>query len=204
MKKRSFSTAEDRTLFSRNSRTVLDAIEAVASAGIQQCDLQQQLSAADFQDIVTEVIYMVFSVMEEEERTDLNDRDRDFINERTRRLTRASLPKVDRSRRRFAKMDRVVCKVGGQRGWAAGTVQAIDEDDPADPTGQSVLPYVVKVDPPNSRLISVLKDERELVRAEVCFGQRVGASWFTAMCLPMRRTAYQRVKPRFAQGERVA
>ena len=37
--------------------------------------------------------------------------------------------------------------------------QATHEEDPADPTGQTVLPYVVKIDPPEGRLISVPTDE---------------------------------------------
>ena len=32
--------------------------------------------------------------------------------------------------------------------------QATHEEDPADPTGQTVLPYVVKIDPPDGRLIN--------------------------------------------------
>ena len=39
---------------------------------------------------------------------------------------------------------------------------------------QRSLPYVVKIDPPNSRLVSVPMDDNKVVRAEVCFGQRAG------------------------------
>ena len=55
-----------------------------------------------------------------------------------------------------------------RRGWAAGSVQALNEEDPSDPTGQTVLAYVVKIDPPDSRLVSVPKDTTDYVRAEVC------------------------------------
>ena len=193
---------EDRTDFSRNARAVLSAIEAEATAGVRQCDPRQLLADTDFGEILAEVVDKVFGVMEDEGRTDLNDRDRGFIKERTRILTRAGLPRIERPRRRFAQLDRVVCKVGGERRWAPGTVQAVDEDDPKDPTGQTLLPYVVRIDPPNSRLVSVSEDSAELVRVEVCFGQHAEANWFTVMCLPMQRR--QRARPRFAQGERVA
>ena len=195
------TTEEDRTDFSRNAFAILSLIEAEATAGIRQCDPRLQLADTDFGDILAEVVDKVFGVMEEEERTELNDLDRGFIKEQTRRLTRASIP-VERPRRRFAKSDRVVCKVDGERRWAPGTVQAINEDDPKDPTGQSLLPYIVRIDPPNSRLVSVQEDSADLVRVEVCFGQHAGANWFTAMCLPAQRR--QRARPRFAQGERVA
>jgi hypothetical protein len=93
-----------------------------------------------------------------------------------------------------------VCKVGGERRWASGTIQAINEDDPGDPTGQAKLPYVVKMDPPKARLISVPKDINDLVRAEVCFGQRAGALWFTLFCAPQRIVKTRR----FGVGERVS
>ena len=35
--------------------------------------------------------------------------------------------------------------------WAPGTIQALNEEDPQDPTGQTKLPYVVKLDPPIGR-----------------------------------------------------
>jgi len=106
--------------------------------------------------------------------------------------------------RRFAKLDRVVCRIGGSRGWAAGSVQALNEEDPSDPTGQTRLAYVVKIDPPASRLVSVPRDSNDLARAEVCFGQRAGAICFTRMCLPKTvRKGVQRSQRRFARGDRV-
>ena len=173
--------SDERTDFSRNSRAILNRIEAEATKGIQQCDPEQMISESDFADIIAEVVDTVFSVMEEEERTELNDRDLGFIRERTRKRAKGALPKVERPARRFNKLERVVCFIGGERRWAAGSIQALDEDDPNDPTGQTVLPYVVKIDPPNSRLVSVPKDSSDLVRPEVCFGQRAGANWFSAL-----------------------
>ena len=44
-------------------------------------------------------------------------------------------------------------------------------------------------------------DDHDLCRAEVCFGQRAGALWFTLFCTPSRPSA---VPKRFSVGERVA
>ena len=30
--------------------------------------------------------------------------------------------------------ERVVCRIGGEHGWAPGKIQALNEDDPSDPT----------------------------------------------------------------------
>lgn len=83
---------------------------------------------------------------------------------------------------------------------ASGTIQAVNEDDPQDPRGPK-LPYVVKMDPPGARLISVPMDDCSVCRAEVCFGQRAGALWFTLFSLPVRPSNKKR---RFQVGERVA
>ena len=34
--------------------------------------------------------------------------------------------------RRYAQLDRIVCNIGGSRRWAAGSVQALNQDDPSD------------------------------------------------------------------------
>jgi len=103
---------------------------------------------------------------------------------------------------RFAKFDRVVCKIGGQHGWAPGTIQSVLEEDPSDVTGQTKLPYVVKLDPPIGRLISVPYDETSICRPEVCFGRiSLGDLGFTVRCKPKRDTQPTR---RFGAGDRVA
>ena len=62
----------------------------------------------------------------------------------------------------------------------------------------------MKIDPPNSRLVSVRKDMNDVVRAEVCFGQRAGAIWLTRMCLPKSvRKGVSRVR-RFGLHDRVS
>ena len=50
------------------------------------------------------------------------------------------------------------------------------------------------------RLVSVPIDEDTHVRAEVCFGQRAGALWFTLFCDPVQLEKRER---RFGVGERV-
>lgn len=145
----------------------------------------------------------VFGLMSEEGRSDLNDEDRAFIKKRVRSLALRYLPQPER---RFAKLDRVVCNIGGSRPWAPGSVQALNEEDPSDPTGQARLAYIVKIDPPDSRLVSVPKDTNDYCRAEICFGQRAGARWFTRMCLPkaIRKGTRPSAPRRFAAGDRVA
>ena len=195
-------SSEERTEFSRNSRAVLKRIEDAVGAGIVVCDPRQRLSPEDMDDMVDEVASLVYAVMEDAGRLELNAQDRGFIREQTRQLTRARLPRPPSRARRFGRGDRVVCFVGGEPSWAAGSVQALDEDDPSDVTGQTTLPYLVKVDPPGARLVSVPKDIQDVVRAEVCFGARAGALHFTRMCLPSH--SKKRGARRFAVGERVA
>ena len=68
---------------------------------------------------------------------------------------------------RFAQYDRVRCFLGGDVGWAAGNVQAINEPAP-DGSGET-LPYVVMLDPPLKRLISVPVDADHCVRPDACY-----------------------------------
>jgi hypothetical protein len=103
---------------------------------------------------------------------------------------------------RFAKFERVVCNIGGDLGWAPGTIQALAEEDPEDGTGRTTIPYVVKMDPPVNRLISVPRDEQWVCRAEVCFGQMCDDDLgFALRCKPAR--AYGGTRG-FAVGDRVA
>jgi hypothetical protein len=108
---------------------------------------------------------------------------------------------------RFRKTDRVICKIKGR--WATGAVASVNEDNPEDPTGQSKIPYVVKLDPPIGALISVPADDCSFCAVEVCWGQkqtlpaqaaRAGAMWWTLLSLPPS----QRMQRRFAVGDRVA
>ena len=167
------------------------------------CDPNDQVPGAAVKDIQVEVLSGVFSAMSDEKRSELIEDDYEFIRQRVRSMVWNSLNPAPE--RRFSKLDRVVCRIGGSRGWAPGSIQSLNEEDPSDPTGQSRLAYVVKIDPPESRLVSVPQDSNEYARAEVCFGQRAGARWFTRMCLPKAvRKGSQRAGRRFKQTDRVA
>ena len=100
---------------------------------------------------------------------------------------------------RFVKTDRVVCLVPGNV-WAAGTIASLYEDHPEDPTGQTKIPYVVKLDPPLARLICVPVDDNDCCGPEVCFGQRAEALYWTLFCLPLAQVKMRR----FGVGDRVA
>ena len=138
----------------------------------------------------------VFGAMSTEGRYTLIDADRAYIKSRVRAMCEYILQPPPE--RRFAKLERVMCNIGRPRGWAPGSVQAINEDDPSDVTGQTRLAYVVKIDPPDSRLVSVPQDNNACVRAEVCFGQLSKADLgFTLRCKPARKEQHAR---RFAVG----
>jgi len=173
---------------------VTDAVETE----IQYYDTEQLLPMKDYDMITGLISHDVSNRMLKDSRVGLTDEDRAFIQSKVRQMVDASLkPKKSR----FEKFDRVVCMLGGEYGWGAGTIQALDEDDPEDATGQTKLPYVVKLDPPIGRLISVPQDDNDICRAEVCFGQRgKGDLWFTLRCKPTRCTKIRR----FGVGDRVA
>ena len=179
-------------------------VEDAVGAEIQACDPQQALRSGDFQDVLDEVSDKIIKVMRKDERAEMDDEDRAFIGRRVRRMVNSYLDQYMAERAkptRFKRTERVVCRMGGARPWASGSIAAVNEDDPNDPTGQTKLPYVVKMDPPGARLISVPKDDYDTCRAEVCFGSRAGALWFTLFCLPSRKVSDNK---RFAVGERVA
>ena len=182
------AAARHRALMAGKSlrRRVEDAVaEAIADH-----DPNQRLPGRDYEDVLYDVADKVFSTITEENRDALDDEDMAYIARKTRKLVAAALDALDPPapppKLRYAMFDRVVCNVGGERRWAPGTVMSVLEDDPDDVTGQAKLPYVVKMDPPNGRLISVPKDVYDVCRSEVCFGQRAGALWFTLFCLPQQ------------------
>ncbi|CAH0376883.1 unnamed protein product [Pelagomonas calceolata] len=100
--------------------------------------------------------------------------------------------------RRFQRSDRVVCSLGGGFGWLPGAVQSVNEPNPQDPT--ELFPYVVKLDPPLGKLISVPEDRKNFCRSEICFdGDVPGGAQFSIACLPLNPTK----KRRFAVGDKV-
>ena len=120
--------------------------------------------------------------MEDGKRSELDADDLAFIARRVRKMVWAyhdeydskdGTPKADSNSKassklaRFCQFDHVVCNIGGQRKWASGTVRFIDQNDPEDSTGQTKLPYVVKIDPPNDRLVGVPRDDNTVIRTQV-------------------------------------
>eukprot|EP00966_Prymnesium_polylepis_P304741 7040950-Prymnesium_polylepis.1 len=201
---REAAKAEMEGHFTEEQQEHLIRIEDAVRAALRTCDPDNELPRSDYSDISVEVLDKVYYVMTEEGRTELDAQDLEFIGSRVRELIMEFRAPMQCTQRRFAKLDRVVCNVGGDRRWAAGSVQSLDEDDESDPTGRTLIPYVVKIDPPNSRLVTVPIDDNDVVRAEVCFGRRAGALWFTRMCLPKAaRKGSQRAR-RFCKGDRVA
>lgn len=175
-------------------------IEDKVHEAIQTYDSDQWLRLNDYDAIHREISDTLWERLLDNNRPDLNDSDNALIQSRVETMVQDCFARPTKSR--FAKFDRVVCKIGGERGWGAGTIQALDEDDPSDPTGQTKLPYVVKLDPPVGRLISVPYDENAICRAEVCFGLRSkGDLSFTLRSKPLRKETGPR---RFQVGDRVA
>eukprot|EP01048_Picozoa_sp_COSAG05_P013324 COSAG05_NODE_1408_length_4964_cov_3.612950_1_plen_362_part_00 len=119
---------------------------------------------------------------------------------------RSASPRPPSPPRRFAKYDRVWCNLGGDIGWVSGNVQATDE--PAPDESGVLLPYVVMLDKPHKRLISVPFDRNGCVRADVCFEAWPYApdgAWAQPFAQAAARKApLKRPKLRFEVGTRVA
>lgn len=182
-------------------RSVEDAVEE----SMQTYDRDQLLSFEDYNTILEQIADSVFERMLDDERPSLNESDREYIDAKVSIIVQDYLDRYEGAEAsgltrppRFGKGERVVCRIGGEHGWAPGGIMALNEDDPSDRTGRTKLPYVVKVDAPISRLISVPYDEDRVCRAEVCFGK--DALQFTLRCRPQKASKTMR----FSVGERVA
>jgi len=177
-------------------RYVEDAVETE----IQVCDANQLLPFVDYDSILQTVTDEVAARLASDRRMILDAGDRALIVSKVETMVQECLERP--TKLRFEKFDRVVCRIGGERGWAPGTIQSLNEEDPSDPTGQSKLPYVVKLDPPVGRLISVPHDRGSVCLAEVCFGVNAHPEdlGLTLRCKPQRDTQ----RRRFGAGDRVA
>jgi hypothetical protein len=185
-----------------SNQEVRRAVEDAVETEIQRCDFDQVLRNKDYEAILVAVADEVFhNRLLAEMRPELTESDYTYIESKVEPMVQECLAKPYKTR--FERFERVVCKIGGQYGWGPGTIQALDEADPQDPSGQRRLPYVVKLDPPIGRLISVPYDETSICRPEVCFGKMsMGDLGFTLRCKPRRQLKSE--KRRFALGERVA
>lgn len=188
------------------SAAVRTEVENAVGDAINEFDVHQVIRAGDFQEILQGVTAHILTVMDEEHRTHLGDDGREFIEWRVRHLVGGCLYQYDVERTkptRYLRSERILCKTAG--GWACGTIQKTNEDDPNDRKGPK-LPYVVRLDPDEAgqaRSIAVPKDINEVCRTEVCFGQRADALFFTLCSLPARKRKSTLAR-RFTAGERVA
>lgn len=182
-----------------------DRVEDFVGAQVQECDPNQMLDVGDFQEVIEECSSKVLKVMDREKRSEMDEEDQAFIVRRVHKMVAACFEQYEAQRAkptRYHRAERVVCMIGGARRWASGLIASVNEDDP-ETNGRTKLPYVVKIDAKfgeKSRLVSVSKDNHNICRAEVCFGSRAGALWFTLFCVPLNSLKGER---RFALGERV-
>ncbi|EOD15786.1 hypothetical protein EMIHUDRAFT_457239, partial [Emiliania huxleyi CCMP1516] len=153
---------------------LLESLDDAITAELAACDPAGRLCGPKRSAVKLELLQNFFEMLASNNRLTLTAADRGRI----RGAVSASLPA------RFVRRDRVVCNVGGARPWEAGVVHAVHEPDPDDGSGRRKFAYIVLTDPPTARLVSVPQDSNDLIRAEVCFGQRAGALWFTRMSLP--------------------
>jgi hypothetical protein len=168
---------------------------------IQEFDVDQQLRIVDINAIIQSVSFKVGRGMDESGRDELNELDKEFIEKAVRRMIKPILEQILEQRTRsaterklrFDKRERVVCNIGSE--WMSGTVQSLNEPDAED----NLMPYVVKIDPPVNRLMSVPFDSNSVIRPEVCFRQSGDVSLFTLYCLPQIKSKAQR----FGVGDRV-
>lgn len=169
----------------------------VVAERLQAIDADQRLEWADYNLILYSVVDTVREQLDLDNRRVVDANDRAFIQNI---LTAKVQSHLTPPKRRYGRSDRLVCMLGGDVGWAAGTILSVNVDDPGEPG--TVLPYVVKLDPPRTNVISVPSDRNGTCRAEVCFGQRAEALNFTLACWMQQKPDG---KPRrFAIGARVA
>ena len=139
-------------------------------------------------------MHVMCKVMENTQRSKLDAEDLAFIRRRIAfMILELENPEDLEScqSRRFQKMERVVCHVGGGR-WAPGYVQGVADEEPS----EVQHPYIVKVDKPLNVLVSVPQDNNLTVRAEVCFSDPE----LTRVCLPQEKPN----RLRFTISDRVA
>ena len=110
-----------------SNQEVRKAVEDVVETEIQKTDTEQKLEYQEYDSILVEVADALFQRLLHEMRPELNDADREFVHQRVGELVQQHLQMPTRFEKpsRFEKFDRVVCKIGGQQGWAPGTIQAL-------------------------------------------------------------------------------
>ena len=174
-------------------------VEDAVVAEVRTRDPEQLLRTGEHEHIVGCISDRVCARMAYVQHTALDEEDHALIRRTSTQIVRHLLHPPGTGRR-FVMHDRVVCHLTGQRAWAAGTIVKLDQDDDDDPTGENPLPYLVKIDPPKSRIVCAPRDDNDVVRAEVCFRQNADGLFFSLFCKPRNQTKIRR----FGVGDRVA
>ncbi|KOO34135.1 hypothetical protein Ctob_012566 [Chrysochromulina tobinii] len=145
---------EEVVLLSRIGQALSEAM----SNELSEMDLNDELSDEEHQEIMFTIFDKVLKAVKKKGNKDLDEADLAFVKARIEKeAIKRNLQQPHATKRRFAPLDRVVCRVRGDREWAAGTVQALDqENDDVDP--YRTFPYLVKVDPPGSSGVLVPED----------------------------------------------
>ena len=192
--------SEDVSLLSTIGMHLADAM----SVELTDMDLNDD----EHQEIMFTIFDKVLKAMKKKGNKELDEMDFAYVKQRIEtEAVKRGLQQPHATKRRFAPLDRVVCRIDrDEREWAAGSVQALDvENDDVDP--YKTFPYMTKIDAPGSFGFSVPEDTNAWVRSEVCFGQRADALLWTLRCLPRAKTrggCSRGASRRFQVGERVA
>ena len=182
-----------------NDSPLRRCVEEVVATEVHACDAEKRLLSHDFDHIVVCISDRVCARMVYVQHMDLDDEDLAFIRRTSARMVEVRI-RSPGTGLRFVMHDRVVCRLKGEREWAAGCVVKLDHDDGNDPTSEHQIPYLVKIDPPKGRVVCAPRDDNDVVRAEVCFSQDADGLSFALYCKPRNPTKTRR----FGVGDRVA
>ena len=185
-------------------QSIVDA----AASWIQRLDIDQRLPAADIDisGILDSIAMSVSRVMEQKGLDQLDDDCHKFIQKCVQQKITPTLDRLSQQLR-FEKRERVVCNIrsdllgelySSPRTWCTGTIQQLNKPDQKQ---KVIVPYVVKLDPPIDRTISVPFDSNAVVRVEACFRESADdrLDCGTLYCLPQIKSKAKR----FAVGDRV-
>ena len=151
---------EEVVLLSRIGQALSEAM----SIELSEMDLNDELSDEEHQEIMFTIFDKVLKAVKKKGNKDLDEADLAFVKARIEKeAIKRNLQQPHATKRRFAPLDRVVCRVRDDREWAAGTVIAVDhpvEGMGAMPGG--IVPYRVAMD--SGATVLVHQDEHWLVR----------------------------------------
>ena len=175
-------TATD--LQDRRDRALELRVEDAVAWQMDARDPERTLAGATYFFVLTDVTEHVVRVMNQMGRTELADVDRAFIAWRVANLVRPGpgaseamiVPESEGSHdsesaqqpKRFLPLDRVVCRIDGERTWASGIVHAVNGYDAEQEPGSDRTCIHVMIDSPDSRLVAVHECDCHWQRAAKC------------------------------------